>query len=163
MQRGGRNVVTMWYSSKVSSSVTPNSNWGGDFVLNLADSHTWYGWMKHTEIPMSCQSLKVRQTILTMLLKTIRKFHFCLSTGYEDSASYYIREGGSPFQGGFQENGTAPAIWLAQSRILIKLMRKWGSEETLSKGYYLINISLVAFMFVYDTDLFNLGKPIESV
>ena len=41
-----------------------------DFVLNSDDAHTCCNQIKHMEISMSCQSLKVRQTILAVLLTT---------------------------------------------------------------------------------------------
>ena len=41
-------------------------------------------------------------------------------------------------------------------------MRQQGNKEDLPRAYYLINTSLVAFMIVYDIELFTLGKPKES-
>ena len=51
---------------------------------------------------------------------------------------------------------------MAQSRILLKVLRKQGNEETISTEYYLINISLLSLMVVDVTELFTLGKPTES-
>ena len=51
---------------------------------------------------------------------------------------------------------------MAQSRILLKVLRKQGNEETISTAYYLINISLLSLMVVDVTELFTLGKPTKS-
>ena len=51
---------------------------------------------------------------------------------------------------------------MAQSRILLKVLRKQGNEETISTEYYLINISLLSLMVVDVTELFTLGKPTKS-
>ena len=49
-----------------------------------------------------------------------------------------------------------------KSRILINFVRQQVNEENLYMTYSLINIPLLAFMFIYDTDLFTLGKPMKS-
>ena len=61
---------------------------------------------------------------MAMLLTTTHTFRFSLRTGYGDSTSYLIVEGGSQFQGGCQVNGSAPAFCLGKSRILLNFMNK---------------------------------------
>ena len=72
---------------------------GGGVILNLADAHTCYDLMKHTEISISWQSIKLRQTILAMLLTTTQQLYFHLRKWYIEYVSYYRGECGSIFQG----------------------------------------------------------------
>ena len=83
-----------------------------------------------------------------MLLTTIQQFHFYLSTVYRESASYYSREGGSPFQGGCQGNGTAPALLVKKNRIIIMLMNQQLNDEELSTSCSMILIYILALMFI---------------
>ena len=50
----------------------------------------------------------MHQTIMVVLLTTIKQFHFYLRTRYGDSDSYYIGDRGSLLQVGRHGNGSEP-------------------------------------------------------
>ena len=85
-----------------------------------------------------------------------------LRTGYRDSLTPFSNAS-SKFQGLLQGNGAAPAIWLLISMFLILLMKSFVRTPHIQATFSGIIISLIALVFVDDTDLFTFSFPNESV
>ena len=92
------------------------------------------------------------------MLTATQKMQFYLRMAYGNSCNSYGAEGDVPFQGTCQGNGASPAVWLVVLAILLKLLDQKGAGTIFWSAMLMQALSLVAIMFVDDTNLILMGK-----
>jgi len=103
---------------------------------------------------LACQRLGVPASAMTTMFMTIQLMKFFLRTAYGDSADFYGGGlSGSPFQGVCQGNGAGPAIWLAVSMCIVKMVHTHGSPTTITSAISHQTFTMAGFLYVDDTDL----------
>ena len=133
-----------------------------DLLMLSEDADTCYDRMQHTGISLSTRRLGVPTPTNTTMLVTLQQMRFFLRTGFGTSSTYFGRQQLTPFQGGCQGNGAAPGFWLAISIVLIRYMKQRGHITTFETAISQELLTIVAFMFVDDTDIPTLAKQGES-
>jgi len=88
------------------------------------DFRTCYDSVAHPPSSIACQRLGAPSLVLETIFSTIQNMKIFLCTAHGDSTNFY---GGTPmedlpFQGVCQGNGAGPALWLATSIPLIKML-----------------------------------------
>ena len=128
-------------------------------AISSVDAQTCYDRMVHSIASICCQRWKVPKEAILAALGTIQKMKFYLRTNFGDSTTYYGGgEQGLPFQGGCQGNGGAPALWVAISVILIRVLREHGHVVEWTSAISQTVTMLIGFLFVDDTDLIVMGE-----
>ena len=101
------------------------------------------------------------QKVTTSFFSVIQDMKIFLHTGYGDSTTSFS-DASSKFQGLLQGNGAAPAIWLLVSMFLILLMKSFVRTPHIQATFSGIIISLIALVFVDDTDLVYFSREEEA-
>ena len=132
-------------------------------AISSVDAQTCYDRMIHSIASICCQRWNVPKEAIISALGTIQKMKFYLRTSFGDSDDYYGGgEVGLPFQGGCQGNGGAPALWIAISVILIRVLKKHGHVVEWKSAISGVVVMLIGFLFVDDTDLIVMAQNTET-
>ena len=127
-----------------------------------ADVAYCYDCVVHPFASLACQKVGMPQKVTTSFFSIIQDMKIFLRTGYGDSTTSFS-DASSKFQGLLQGNGAAPAIWLLISMFLILLMKSFVRTPHIQATFSGIIISLIALVFVDDTDLFTFSFPNEPL
>ena len=132
-------------------------------AIASVDAQTCYDRIVHSIASICCQRWNVPLPAIISALKTIQKMKFYLRTSFGDSEAHYGGgETGLPFQGGCQGNGGAPALWVAVSVILVRILKQHGHVVEWSSAISGTVTTLIGFLYVDDTDLITMAPSALS-
>mmetsp|Transcript_24115 Transcript_24115/g.36642 ORF Transcript_24115/g.36642 Transcript_24115/m.36642 type:complete len:216 (+) Transcript_24115:786-1433(+) len=104
---------------------------------------------------LCCQSLGLPQKAAEFMLKFLLSAEYHVTTAYGTSAEYFSNLNQAIY-GVLQGSGSAPAIWLAVSIILIRHYKSKFASEGISNPTRTDFITNLLDAFVNDTDLYHM-------
>ena len=132
-------------------------------AISSVNAQTCYDRMIHSIASICCQRWNVPKEAIISALGAIQQMRFYLRTSFGDSEEYYGGgEAGLPFQGGCQGNGGAPALWIAISVILIRVLKEHGHVVEWKSAISGVVVMLIGFLFVDDTDLIVMAQDSDT-
>ena len=132
-------------------------------AISSVDAQTCCDRMVHSIASICCQRWNAPKAAIISALGTIQKMKFYLRTSCGDSTSCCGGgEEGLPFQGGCQGNGGAPALWVAISVILVRVLREHGHVMEWTSAISQAVTFLMGFLFIDDTDLVIMGQDASA-
>lgn len=131
------------------------------FAIASVDAQSCYDRIAHIPASLCCQRWGVPGAIMMTMLHTIQHMKFFLRTAFGDSSSFY-GGGTTRFQGICQGNGAGPAVWLAISTCLVLGLYKKCIPQILRSALSGLSFSLLALIYVDDSDLFSFAPTTSS-
>lgn len=126
-------------------------------TVTSADAAYCYDRVAHNIAALGCRQLSVPKEATMTTFKTIQEMQMYLQTAFGDSEDAYGGESSKPFQGVCQGNGGGPALWNADTIVVIKMMRKEGHACIIAQAISGSKIIFTGCLFVDDTDLVQFG------
>jgi len=125
-------------------------------AVALVDFHTCYDSIAHLPSSITCQHLGAPHLVLETIFSTIQNMKIFLHMAHRDLSSYYggTPTEGLPFQGMCQGTSAGPALWLASSIPLIKMLHQHGVTSSFQCPVSSQSILLVRLLYVDDCNLF---------
>ena len=121
------------------------------------DLENCFDRMAHPVSSLCTQRLGVSPKITSCMINALCSMKHFIRTAYGDSDVYYTGESNRPFQGGIQGNGAASPIFIAISCVILQYIESQILGFSITSAISLTFLSLVAIMYVDDTDIMLAG------
>ena len=131
-------------------------------AIASVDAAQCYDRIQHTAASLACQAWGVPLAIMHTILTTVQRMKIHLRTAFGDTQESIPNAPESPFQGILQGNGAGPAIWLAISAFLVKLLRVRGHGTHITTPITGTLRRITGLFFVDDTDIIVMAEPGET-
>ena len=107
--------------------------------------------------------LGVPNRAIRSLFSTLAQMKHYVRTAHGDSNIYYTSTNERPLEGGGQGNGAAGPMWIAISIVLLNIIVTVPNNATLIFSITLTTLTLLAIMYVDDTDILLTAKISETL
>jgi hypothetical protein len=108
------------------------------------------------------QSFGVESTAVSAMLETIQEMKFFLQTAYGDSKTFAGSSIEIKMQGLGQGNGASPVRWCVISIVILRAHGAKGHDAQFIAPMSLVRRSLLAILYVNDTDLLHINMDVEE-
>ena len=131
-------------------------------AIASVDAAKCYNRIAHAMASLIFQSFGVESTAVSTMLETIQEMKFFLQTAYGDSKRFTCSSIEIKMQGLGQGNGAAPAGWCAISIVILRAHSAKGHGACFIAPMSQVHHSLLAILYVDDTDLIHININAEE-